>query len=272
MKSVSRNITTASGSQNKFSDFMASATAKRMITETVGKKSDQFTTAIVAAVSQNPQIGNCKHFTILSAALQGAALDLSPSPTLGHFYMVPYKDSAVFQLGYRGYIQLAIRSGQYRKINVLDIREGELLGWNPMSEQISVDIIENDEVRSKLPVIGYYAMFELTNGFQKSMYWSKEKMVAHAQTYSKAYNRDDSFWKKDFDVMAYKTMLRQLLSKWGVLSIEMQTAIDKDMSVIDGHAVTYVDNDLIDVSGSAPAPVIEIPQQQQDDPVSAFFS
>lgn len=268
MKSVSRNISTATGSQNKFSDFMASATAKRMIAETVGKKSDQFTTAIVAAVSQNPQIGNCKHFTILSAALQGAALDLSPSPTLGHFYMVPYGDSATFQLGYRGYIQLAIRSGQYRRINVIDLREGELLGWNPMSEQISVQIIEDDAVRSALPVIGYYASFELTNGFQKAIYWSRAKMEKHAATYSKG-----SFWKKDFDVMAYKTMLRHLLSKWGVLSIDMQSAIDKDMAVIDGHAVTYVDNDLIDVSGSAPAPVIEIPRQQQtEDPVGAFFS
>lgn len=249
----------AVATRNTFSAFMAGEGVKRKIGEIIaGKKGDGFITSIVACVSNNPALANCDNGTILSAGLQGAALDLSPSPALGHFYMVPFEDRknnrtvATFQIGYKGYIQLAIRSGQYRRINVIAIKDSELVSWNPLTEDLYTKLIDNDEARERTPTTGYYAMFELTNGFIKTMYWSRAKMEAHAQKYSKGYaaKKGYTFWEKDFDGMAFKTMLRQLLSKWGVMSIELQRAFESDMSVLnqDGRP-DYIDNptgDIID--------------------------
>ena len=156
---------------------------------------------------------------------------------------------AQFNLGYKGYIQLAIRSGQYKKLNVLAIKEGELVKFDPLNEEIEVNLIENEEEREKSPTTGYYAFFEYVNGFKKAIYWSKSKMEAHALKYSAGYRakKGYTFWEKDFDGMAYKTMLRQLISKWGIMSdeyIDMQSAIDADTALIneDGTKV-YVDNE-----------------------------
>lgn len=252
---------TAVAARNTFSAFMGSESVKRKIGEIIGsKKGDGFITSIVASVSNNPVLATCDNGTILSAGLQGAALDLSPSPALGHFYMVPFEDRkngrtvATFQIGYKGYIQLAIRSGQYRRINVISLKEGELVSYNRLTEEIFTKLIEDDEIRDKTPTTGYYAMFELTNGFIKTMYWSRAKMEAHAIKYSKGYaaKKGYTFWEKDFDGMAFKTMLRQLLSKWGVMSIELQKAFESDMAAIteDGRP-DYVDNsDAIDGSQS----------------------
>lgn len=249
----------AVATRNTFSAFMAGEGVKRKIGEIIaGKKGDGFITSIVACVSNNPALSACDNGTILSAGLQGAALDLSPSPALGHFYMVPFEDRkngrtvATFQIGYKGYIQLAIRSGQYRRINVIALKEGELVSYNRLTEEIFTKLIDDDEIRDKAATTGYYAMFELTNGFVKTMYWSRAKMEAHALKYSKGYaaKKGYTFWEKDFDGMAFKTMLRQLLSKWGVMSIELQRAFESDMSVLapDGRP-DYIDNptgDIID--------------------------
>ena len=131
-------------------------------------------------------------------------------------------------------MQLAIRSGYYKKLNVIAIKEGELIKYDPLTEELEVNLIEDDEVRENTPTVGYYAMFEYMNGFRKTLYWSKKKMEAHALKYSPGYKakKGYTFWEKDFDGMAYKTMLRQLISKWGIMSIEMQTAMEKDMAEI----------------------------------------
>ena len=214
-----------------------------------GKKGQRSITAIVSAVSNNPALSDCSQSSILSAALLGESLDLSPSPQLAQYYIVPFNTKigkvAQFQLGYKGYIQLAIRSGQYKKLNVLAIKEGELIRYDPLNEEIEVRLINDELAREQAKTIGYYAMFEYTNGFKKTMYWSKEKMEAHALKYSKGYQaKKGSFWEKDFDAMAYKTMLRQLISKWGIMSIKMQMAMDGDMAVINEDGTKeYVDND-----------------------------
>jgi recombination protein RecT len=208
----------------------------------------------------------CTNQSILSGALLGESLKLSPSPQLGQYYLVPYNDRdrgkvAQFQLGYKGYIQLAIRSGQYKKLNVLAIKEGELVKYDPLNEEIVVNLIEDEEARENAPTIGYYAMFSYTNGFTKSLYWSKKRMEAHARKYSKGYaaGKGYTFWEKDFDAMAYKTMLRQLISKWGIMSIDMQRAIEGDMSVItENGAPVYVDNDP--ETPEAKAPEYETPE------------
>lgn len=263
--------------------YLTNDAVKNQINSVIGgKDGTKFIAAVISAVNNNPALQECTNQSILSAALLGESLKLSPSPQLGQYYMVPFNDNknnvkaAQFQLGYKGYIQLAIRSGQYKKLNVLAIKEGELIRFDPLNEEIEVKLIEDEEERENAATIGYYAMFEYSNGFKKAMYWSKKKMLAHADRYSQAFSKDakevtvkgnkktkvsfadfeagnypktdewlySSFWYKDFDGMAYKTMLRQLISKWGIMSIEMQNAIDADMAVINEDGTkTYVDND-----------------------------
>ena len=146
----------------------------------------------------------------------------------------------------KGYIQLAIRSGQYKKLNAMAIKEGELISFDPLNEEIEVQLIEDEAAREAAPTIGYYAMFEYLNGFRKVIYWSKEKMQNHALEYSQGYRAHKSytFWEKDFDSMAIKTMLRQLISKWGIMSIDFQKAYEADMGVIrQGGDIEYVDNE-----------------------------
>ncbi|MDE6875342.1 MAG: recombinase RecT [Lachnospiraceae bacterium] len=261
--------------------FLNQDNVKAQLSQAVGKNSMRFVSSVVSAVTVNPALQECTNPSILSAALLGESLNLSPSPQLGQYYMVPYENKkegvkvAQFQMGYKGYIQLAVRSGQYRKLNVLAIKEGELIRFNPLEEEIEVRLVEDEEQREQAKTIGYYAMFEYTNGFKKAMYWSKNKMLAHADRYSQAFSKDakeitvngkkktkvsfadfeagnfpkddewlySSFWYKDFDGMAYKTMLRQLISKWGVMSIDMVNAMDADMKVIKEDGTReYVDN------------------------------
>lgn len=236
--------------------YLTGDAVKQRINQVIGGKDGQrFISAVISAVQTNPTLQECTNQSILSAALLGESLKLSPSPQLGQYYMVPFNDKergkvAQFQLGYKGYIQLAIRSGQYKKLNVLAIKEGELVRFDPLNEEIEVKLIEDEEQREAAETIGYYAMFEYTNGFRKALYWSKRKMEAHALKYSQGYKNDKkkgtayTFWSKDFDGMAYKTMLRQLISKWGIMSIDMASAIDADMAVINEDGTKdYVDND-----------------------------
>lgn len=249
-----RNNTVAN--KVSFSAYMTSAMVKNRINQIIGdeKTGSRFISSIISAVNTNPTLAECDNASIVSGALLGESLKLSPSPQLGNFYLVPFNDKergkvAQFQLGYKGYIQLAIRSGQYKKLNVLAIKEGELVKYDPLNEEIEVNLIDDEEVREKAKTIGYYAMFEYVNGFKKAIYWSREKMEAHALQYSQGYKSDKrnktsyTFWSKDFDGMAYKTMLRQLISKWGIMSVDMQTAYESDMAVInEDGSKDYVDN------------------------------
>lgn len=255
--------------------YLTQDAVKNQINNVIGGKDGQrFISAIVSAVNNNPALSECTNQSILSGALLGESLKLSPSPQLGQYYLVPFNDKnkgkvATFQLGYKGYIQLAIRSGQYKKLNVLAIKEGELINFDPLNEEIEVKLIDDEEAREQAETVGYYAMFEYTNGFKKAMYWSKKKMEAHALKYSKGYQakKGYTFWEKDFDGMAYKTMLRQLISKWGIMSIEMQSAIDGDMAVINEDGTkNYVDveneSDVID------AEVVEVQEENTEDSVN----
>ena len=251
-------------SKPKFSIAIQTDAYKKLINNTLGdpKRANKFIASISSAVATNPQLQKCDAGSILSGALLGEALNLSPSPQLGQFFLVPYdkkqkvngewvvvESNAQFQLGYKGYIQLAIRSGQYKDIDVIDVREGEYLGRDKTTGKHQFEFIEDEVERENKPIIGYMAYFEYLNGFYKNIYWSKEKMQKHALEYSQAYASDVkkgttySFWSKDFNGMAFKTMLRQLISKWGVMSVEIQEAITKDMSVVkEDGSFDYVDN------------------------------
>lgn len=218
-----------------FSLYMTNDAVKEQVANVVGKNSERFITSIISAVTVNPALQGCTSPSILSAALLGESLKLSPSPQLGYFYMIPYKDSktgttqAQFQIGYRGLWELAQRSGQYKKINVVPIKAGELKGYDPLNEEIVVELISDWDEREAAETCGYYAFFELANGFRKAIYWSKKQMVAHAEKYSPGFraHKGYTFWEKNFDMMARKTMLKQLL-KWGPSSIELQNAIVYD--------------------------------------------
>lgn len=239
-----------------FTSFMTSPVIQKKVNEIVGgEKGQRFISSIISAVNNNPTLKECTNESIFSGALLGESLNLSPSPQLGNYYLVPFNDKekgkvATFQLGWKGYYQLALRSGYYKKLNVLEIKEGELISWNPLEEEIKIQLIENDDTREKTPTIGYYAFYEYLNGFKKAIYWSKAKMEAHATQYSMGYKKKSgyTFWEKNFDEMAKKTMLRQLISKYGIMSIDMQNAFEGDMAFIkeDGSKV-YVDNQPEDV-------------------------
>lgn len=240
--------------QEKFSTYIGRADIRVWLNNVLGdqKSAQKFVANITSAIATSPKLAECEPSTIVSSALLANSLNLSMSNSLGHCYLVPFKDTknrrtvATFVLGYKGIIQLATRSGQYLNINVAEVRQGELKRWNSFTEEISLDRIEDDEVREETPVIGYFAYFKLVNGFTKQIYWSKEKMQNHADHYSKAYSKEadkrlkagqipldelwkySSFWYTDFDGMAFKTMLRQIIGKWGPMDTELQKAFESD--------------------------------------------
>lgn len=272
--SVQNSLTKSKANQRLgITAYLTQDAVKNQINNVIGGKDGQrFISAIVSATNTNPTLQECTNQSILSAALLGESLKLSPSPQLGHYYMVPFNDKekgkvAQFQLGYKGYIQLAIRSGQYKKLNVMAIKEGELEYFDPLNEDIKVNLmIDRWDEREQADTIGYYAFFELTNGFRKAIYWSKKQMESHAIKYSPGYKRDKekrtswTFWSKDFDGMAYKTMLRQLISKWGVMSIELRNAFESDMGVInEDGSVSYVENEV-------ESEVVDMEQSQVEKP------
>lgn len=252
-----RNNLAKANARPSFAAFIKSDGVMNNLTKTLGSESKKstFVTSIVSAVNQNAGLQDCDFNSIVSGALLGESLNLSPSPQLGHYYLVPFNDKnkgkvATFQLGYKGMVQLAIRSGQYKRLNVLAIKEGELIKYDPLTEEVEVKMIDNEETREKTPTIGYYATFELVNGFTKTLYWTKAKMEAHALRYSAGYKakKGYTFWEKSFDDMACKTMLRQLLSKWGIMSIELQKAYTDDMTfktdLKEESEATYFDNQV----------------------------
>lgn len=275
---MNNNLTTTNN-KPKFSVALQTDSYKKLINQTLGdpERAKRFIASISSAVATNSALQNCDAGTILSGALLGESLNLSPSPQLGHYYLIPYtqkekrdkngnviepeKVNAQFQMGWHGYYQLAIRSGQYKDLDVIEIREGEYLGRDKLTGKQKFEFIEDEEERAKKPVIGYLGYFELLNGYKKQIYMSKTEMEQHANTYSKAFNLEDykklqagqipekdlwkysSYWYKDFSGMAFKTILRRLISKYGVMSIEMQDAYTKDMSVMQTNGTyDYVDN------------------------------
>lgn len=298
------NAVVTQAQRPKFSVMISTPGYQKMINNTLKdpKRAQRFIASITSAVAVNPMLQECDPSTILSGALLGESLGLSPSPQLGQYYLVPYWNKkkgcsdAQFQLGYRGLVQLALRSGYYKHLNVLPIKAGELISFNPLTEEIVLNLNTEDELaREASATIGYVATFEYLNGFRKTIYWSKEKMMAHADRYSQAFSVEpqnitrgsktykkvsfsdyevgnypksdewlySSFWYKDFDAMACKTMLRQLISKWGVMSIDLQTAFEADYEVEgDGEYMQAHEVELPAIE-SADAPLG--PQETQDD-------
>ena len=254
--------------------FLAQDSIKANVESVVGpKESQRFISSVVSAVQTNPQLQGCSNASILSAALLGHSLNLPQSPQIGMFYMVPFKNKkkakdangrettvevmeATFQLSYRGMLQLAMRSGQYKHMNVTDIRDGELISYNPIEDTYEFKAETDVKKRELLPVIGYYAFFEMVNGFRKGIYWSRDQVEAHAKKYSASFRNgwSSSLWKTDFDAMAKKTMLRQLISKWGIMSVDMERAYESDQAVIREDGLP----DYIDNVPDEPTPAVDV--------------
>lgn len=228
---------------------------KNKFNEMLGKKAAGFMSSIIAVANNNKLLAKAEPSTVIGAAAQAAMLDLPINQSLGFAYIVPYKGAAQFQLGYKGYIQLAQRSGQYVDIGAKTVYEGELEYENRLLDKFKFGERTGDKV------IGYLAYFRLTNGFEKMLFMELDEMIAHAKKYSKSYSGGTEKWGlAEFDVMAEKTVLKRLLSKYGPLSIEsiqMSQALSNDGGVIsmnkDGDFDVNFDGETIDAEYEEPA-------------------
>ena len=217
---------------------MENPSIKKRFEGVLKEKAPQYMSSIVNLVNSDTNLQKCDGMSVIASCMVAATMDLPVDKNLGYAWVVPYGSRAQFQMGYKGYIQLALRTGQYKAINVVEIREGELVSWNPLTEEIEVDFSK----RESDAVIGYAGYFKLINGFEKTVFWTKEEVNNHANKFSKTINSKNSVWKSNFDAMAKKTVLRNLLSKWGILSIEMQKAYTADEGLINKEFMDDVEN------------------------------
>lgn len=240
-----------------FNQTITNPQTQKYLQDVLGERKGSFVNNLTALVANNSQLQECNPLTVMFAALKATALNLPLENSLGFAYCIPYRDNkngttvAQFQLGYKGFKQLALRSGQFAVIpNATDVKQGELVSRNRLTGECIFEFIDDDVERDKLPTIGYASYFRLLNGAESTYYMSKEEMVAHAKRYSQTYRsqkeyiRNSSKWTTDFDDMAKKTVIKLNLSKNAPLSVEMQDAIKADQSVMyEENKYEYIDND-----------------------------
>lgn len=224
-----------------FRALMNTPTMKKKFTDILHEKSDSFMGSLMTLVGGDNYLSTAEPMTIIASALKAATMDLPIDKNLGYAYVVPFNrkekvgkewithNEAQFIIGYKGYIQLAQRSGQYKALNALEVYEGQLIDWNPLTEEFTFDY----KARTSDKVVGYVGFFELLNGFKKTVYWTKDEVEAHRIKNAKGFDKTKltGAWRDNYDAMAIKTVLRNMLSKWGILSVEMQTAVTSDEKV-----------------------------------------
>ncbi|MBW3349877.1 recombinase RecT [Limosilactobacillus reuteri] len=222
------NNQVANTQQITVKQFVNMNSTKKRFEDVLGKRAPQFMSSLVSVVNSNQSLQHVNAGSVINSALVAATLDLPINPSLGYMYIVPYKGQAQPQMGYKGYIQLAQRSGQYKRLNAIAVYADEFQGWNPLTEEI--DYQPNFHDRSGEQPIGYIGYLELLNGFQKTVYWTREQIDEHRKKFSKMSGGDNpkGVWKDNFDAMALKTVLRNLLTKWGPMTVDMQTAYNAD--------------------------------------------
>jgi len=227
--------------------LLSQANVKSKFEEILRDRANAFTANLAVMVNNNAALSKCDPMTVISAAVVAASLDLPIDPNLGFAHIVPYGEKAQFQIGFKGFIQLAMRSGQYSRIGVTEIYEGQLLDENPLTGEYTFDF----KAKKSETIIGWAAYFKTVNGFEKTLYWPVEKIKKHGLRFSQTYKKGFGLWKDDFDSMASKTVLKALLSKWGILSTEMQNAVKFDQGVVksvETQEVEYIDNDPIEAA------------------------
>ncbi len=224
-------------------DLFSQVNVKQRFEEMLGDKAPGFISSVLQVVNNNKLLANAKPVTVLNAAAVAATLDLPINQSLGFAYIVPYRNEAQFQIGYKGFIQLALRSGQYKKINAVPLYENQFKSFNILTEELDADFtLEADG-----EVVGYVAFIKLLNGFEKLIYWSKIKVINHAKKYSKSYGKSNNGWNDPdtFNAMALKTVIKNIISHYGIMSIEMQTAQLSDQAVIrKENKYAYPDNQI----------------------------
>lgn len=222
-----------------FNQTITNVKTQEYLASVLGENKQAFVNNMTALVSNDKALQVCEPMTLMFAGLKATALGLPLDNNLGFAYVLPYKNNkenkteAQLQMGYKGIVQLAIRSGQFETINVTDVREGELKKRNRMTGEIETEWIEDDAIRSKLPIIGYIGYFKLLSGYSKTTYWSVEELKQHGAKYSQTFKKGYGVWKDNFDAMCKKTVLKLMLNKGDApMSVEMQQAIKYDQSVI----------------------------------------
>lgn len=237
---------------------------QKKLDSTLGKRANQFASALVQLTQNNKLLAKAEPMSVLAAGMQAALLDLPIQPSLSFAHVVPYKGRASFQIGYKGLIQLALRSGQFVALNDGVVGAGQLISYNELTEDLQVDFSKEPEP-GKDPD-GYFCYFRLTNGFFKTVFWPHSKVVAHAKRFSQAFKNDrDTPWKSDFEAMARKTVIKAALSKYAPLSVEMQKAIEVDQATVDmdGNVVNYPDNGADESAFDLAEPESEAPPAQE---------
>jgi recombination protein RecT len=239
-----------------FNQTITNPNTQKYLEEILHERKGAFVSNLTALVANNVNLQECEPYTLMFAALKATALNLPIEPSLGMAHVIPYRNKkrgtveAQFQLGYKGFQQLALRTGQYKTINTTEVRQGEIKKRNRLTGEIEWNFIEDEAERLKTPIVGYVNYFKLLNGFESTFYMSKEEAEAHAMRYSQTYRssyedvKNQSKWTTDFDAMAMKTVIKLNLSKNGVLSVELADAIRADQSIMrDENKYEYVDND-----------------------------
>lgn len=233
-----------------FNRTITAPQTQEYLLKVLGEKKSSFVNNLTALVANNNKLQECEPLSVMYAGIKATALDLPLDPNLGFAYVIPYKNNregkteAQFQIGYKGFVQLAIRSGQFKTINVAEVKEGELLDEDLVTGEIKFKRVAD---RDDLSTVGYVAFFRLANGFEKMFYMTCEQVETHAKKYSQTYSSSKSFireqskWTTDFDAMAKKTVLKLLLAKYAPLSVEMRDAIGSDQAVVERDGVKYVD-------------------------------
>lgn len=244
--------------ETTMSVYLSKDDTKKYLNTILGDKErvNQFITSLTSLAGSSETLKNCDRNSLLACALKATSMGLPFDPNLGFAWAVPYRNVATFQIGAKGYIQLALRTGQYRFIGSRDVREGEFLGRNFVGDPEISWLPDNE--RKDLKIIGYMAGIELINGFRKVIFWTVNDVEAHAQRYSQSYrkykqsgNKNDAIWALQFDKMAEKTLLKLLISKYGIMSTEMQQAVISDQSKINidldtgAENIEYVDNPTV---------------------------
>lgn len=234
----------------EFNRIITKPQTQEYLLKVLGEKKSSFVNNLTALVANNNKLQECDPLSVMYAGIKATALDLPLDPNLGFAYVIPYKNNregkteAQFQIGYKGFVQLAIRSGQFKTINVAEVKDGELMDEDLVTGEIKFKRVTD---RDDLHTVGYVAFFRLTNGFEKMFYMTREQIEFHAKKYSQTYSsskafvREQSKWTTDFDSMAKKTVLKLLLAKYAPLSVEMRDAIGSDQAVVERDGVKYVD-------------------------------
>lgn len=237
--------------------LLSSENVKNRLNEILGKRSSTFATSVLQIVKSNAMLANAEPSSVVGAAMTAATINLPLNNNLGFAYIIPFNEKqkdgsylvkAQFQISYRGFIQLAMRSNQFKTINVSEVVEGEIASQDRLSGEIEFNWIQDDKERLKKKTVGYVAYFRLVNGFEKSMYMSSDELNAHGKKFSQTFKKNFGLWKTDFDAMAKKTVLKLLLSKYAPMDIEgMDKAVITDQATFnsadDINDINYPDNE-----------------------------